>query len=103
MQFQLSFFFIVYQELMASTNGILGHHTGFTHLLTQKNIDFILSNIQKNHSWPEEIVGQIFLFMIGGEATNTMINGAINQDRLFSNGRIEMFALMPKYEYNVSR
>lgn len=88
---------------MASTNGILGHHTGFSYLSKETTTDFILSNIQKNHSWPEEIVGQIFQFMIGGEATNTMINDAINQDRLFSNGRIEMFALMPKYEYDVSR
>lgn len=62
-----------------------------------------MSNIRENHSWSEEIVGQIFQIIIGGDTTNTMINDVISQNRLFSNGRIEMFALMPKFEYDVSR
>lgn len=87
---------------MASTDRIAGHHTGFTFLLARKTIEFILSNIQKKQSWAEETVGQIFQFLIGGDVINGMISSAINQDRLYSNGRIEMFALMPKFEYNVS-
>lgn len=87
---------------MASTNGILGHHTGFKCLSARKTIEFILSNIQKKQSWAEETVGQIFQCMVGGDATSEMINSAINQNRLYASGRIEMFALMPKIEYIVS-
>lgn len=88
---------------MASTNEILGYHTSFNDLAARKTIEFIMSNIQENHSWHEEIVGQIFQIIIGGATTNTMIRHVIGQNRLFSNGRIEMFALMPKFEYNVNR
>lgn len=93
---------IVHQELVASKSGILGHHSHFSYLSARKTIEFIQSIIQKNHSWSDEIVGQIFQFFIGGDPTGTIINDAISQERLFSNGRIEIFALMPKFEFYVS-
>lgn len=63
-------------------------------------VNFIRDNSGKSE-WHENIVAQVFMNLQSTDVYR-IIDDVIKQRRLFANGRVEIFATIPSFEYMVN-